>query len=505
MGQLKSQVMQQQTQALQQQEAGMSIQQKQMDLDSERGFMKAYTEANGDPEKALQLAPGYGVMPTYLYKVKDMLLGYQQKEAELDKTTLENKLAHNDMLHSVYQDAFDEKDPNKQAQLAADAGREALKKGLVTPQTAFQYNGPDSLKLYEGGLNTTKYVTTRAQAQKDIAEAGQKKLQTQVEQHKLDLYNTLMQTPQALQNRVNASVDPVKYPQLNAIAMNEAKNQPDIEGINATTEKYAAKVADIEKELDPRARQAKIADEIAKETDPRLLAARTQQAVQTEAATSPFKVAQAVATARQVRAGDNPAVANVAPGAVMQVTQQAMKLDEQYAKEKAIAETMGRFLDLAASGNKAAGSNIPLLGVETLNAANGIKRVNRDEITQYEGAGSLFDRIVGKLGKLAVGQPIPQDVLNDIRTMHQTLGNQSWQTYTNSIGALNNRFNSQFQPMWAAPNVMKPGAQQLPGGTPALPASIPAQYRSTAHYSAKTKSYYYSKDGGKSWVQVPAQ
>lgn len=45
----------------------------------------------------------------------------------------------------------------------------------------------------------------------------------------------------------------------------------------------------------------------------------------------------------------------------------------------------------------------------------------------------------------------------------------------------------------------KHAAQQAGPGAPAIPAAIPSQYRSTAHYSPSRKLFYYSTDGGKSW------
>ena len=171
-----------------------------------------------------------------------------------------------------------------------------------------------------------------------------------------------------------------------------------------------------------------------------------------------------MATAKALRQGDNPELAGVAPAAVVGVQNQAIKLDEQYSKEKAATEALGRVLDLAMSGNKAAGSNLPLMGVETLNAINGIKRVNSAEIHQYTQAGSLWDQIVGRVDKLTVGQPIPQNILNDMRTLHQTLGQQSYQNYTDSLKAINARSGASLSPKIEPPNISRGAA--APGGPP---------------------------------------
>lgn len=116
-----------------------------------------------------------------------------------------------------------------------------------------------------------------------------------------------------------------------------------------------------------------------------------------------------------------------------------------YADAKAAAEEIQSVIDLVKSGNKAAGSNLPLLGVGSLNAINGIKRMNKAEIDQYQGAGSLWDRITGKAGNLAAGQPIPADVLADIEQLHRTLADGSLRKYKGEVDAINKSHGSSFK------------------------------------------------------------
>ena len=108
----------------------------------------------------------------------------------------------------------------------------------------------------------------------------EKQPQYDVERLQRDLYQTLATNPQALQARVDASIDRTKYPELNAIAFNEAKNAGDYKGINAAIEKYAATVAEIEKETNPNVRAARVA-----------------QAEAMARATNPFKIQLAAQTA----------------------------------------------------------------------------------------------------------------------------------------------------------------------------------------------------------------
>lgn len=205
-----------------------------------------------------------------------------------------------------------------------------------------------------------------------------------------------------------------------------------------------------------------------------------------ERVTSPFKIAQQVAAAKALRAGDNPAVAGVAPAGIAAAQTAATKLDQEYIKAKSATDAMGHLLDLTEKGNKAAGVNVPLVGVETLNAINGIKRINSAEIDQYGSAGNLLDQIKGKIGKLTVGKPMPQDIIDDVRELHQTLGQQGYQNYTNGLASLNNRTGAKFQPNIPAPNIRK--------GPAAAAGSPPIVQKSKS-----TGQYRYSTDEGKTW------
>jgi hypothetical protein len=215
---------------------------------------------------------------------------------------------------------------------------------------------------------------------------------------------------------------------------------------------------------------------------------KTAQAVATEQATAPIKTQVAVNTARAIREADNPALAKVPPGLAQHTVTEATKLDTDYADAKRGMEDIGRVLDLADAGNKAAGANVPLMGVGAVNAVNSIKRINSAEIRQYGTAGSLFDRIQGKLQGWTEGKPIPTDVLNDMRELHDVLGQEAYKTYTTKLNSLNSRTGAAFQPTMEAPNIR---------GTKIPPGAIMG--------TSSTGRKGYSVDGGKTWVPLPAQ
>jgi len=278
--------------------------------------------------------------------------------------------------------------------------------------------------------------------------------------------------PQTVANKVNGLADPNRYPEINArgqFRLQQSLNDGE-----------------------PEEKQAKILDEIdaevrdrAKATDPQIAAFKIKEDRDREAALSGLKVQQAVAIQKATRVGENPAVANVAPAAVEGVQNKAMKLDSDYIAAKASADDIDKLLTLAEQGNKAAGANVPLLGVAAINAVNGIKRMNSAEISQYGTAGSLLDKIQGKLQGWTEGQPIPKDVLEDARTLHGMLTETAYKKYIDGLGALNNRSGSTYKP-----GMPPPAARAAPATTAAPQHKVgdTVQYQGTPHKIKEIKA-----------------
>ena len=298
---------------------------------------------------------------------------------------------------------------------------------------------PSNLKQVIDGMIAQSQKATQEQREQATAAAANKKttLETGLMQNKLDFAKRLMTEPGLVEQTVAGVVDPQKYPDIYKRTVSTAKLA-------------AAQGQDVQAAID---KGGEAATAIEKETNPDVMAARTKQALMTETALNPLKLAQQLAVAKAMRAGDNPAVQGVAPAAINEVQNKAISLDQQAVKAKSATEQLGKILDLAESGNKAAGKNVPLVSVETLNAINGIKRINSAEITQNSNLGTLYDQVVGKMKGWTEGQPIPQDVLKDVRALHQALGTQGYQEYTDGLNALNTRTGAQFKPAVGPPNI----------------------------------------------------
>jgi hypothetical protein len=95
-------------------------------------------------------------------------------------------------------------------------------------------------------------------------------------------------------------------------------------------------------------------------------------------------------------------------------------------------QTMDDFITSAKGGNKAAVKIVPLEGALEITTSQGVKRINRNEIEQISGAGSLFDKIKGELGGTVTGKDIPDSVLNDMQALGKILRKNGYQKYSDT-------------------------------------------------------------------------
>lgn len=289
-----------------------------------------------------------------------------------------------------------------------------------------------------------KIDTSAAAGKKDIAQANEADVSTQIKQLELNLRKGA--GPDTIATGVDAIIPAAQFPEQNKRAKDTAalvlKLTGDPAKASAAVEKVAGEIGDLQKARN-------------------MIPVEVDRAKAVEAGVGPLRTQQAVNQARSLRAGDNAAVAKVAPSAIAAVQEHAIKLDQAYATAKDASDSLQTIIDAAEHGNKAAGANLPLVGVETLNALNGIKRVNSAEISQYGTAGSLLDKIKGKIGGLVSGQPIPNEVMEDIRSLHSQLGDNAFQKYAGELDALNKRTGSAYKPTYGAPKTSGTALQPI--------------------------------------------
>jgi hypothetical protein len=135
------------------------------------------------------------------------------------------------------------------------------------------------------------------------------------------------------------------------------------------------------------------------------------------------------------------------------------------------ADEMENFINLARQGNKAAYANMPVAGVLEITTSNGMTRINRNELEAYGGAGSLMDKLKGKIGGAVSGAKIPKDVLDDIEQLHNSIRQGAENAYNQKLDAINQNYHANFKPVTAA----KPAGGMINVISPeGVPGTIPA-------------------------------
>ena len=105
------------------------------------------------------------------------------------------------------------------------------------------------------------------------------------------------------------------------------------------------------------------------------------------------------------------------------------KAEQDYNSAQSTVAMQRQLIKDAKAGNKEAVRIVPLEGALQITTSQGVHRINRTEVDQYGQAGSLFDRIMGRIGSGVSGKSIPDDVLEDMDAMTQELGKNAYNRY----------------------------------------------------------------------------
>jgi hypothetical protein len=116
------------------------------------------------------------------------------------------------------------------------------------------------------------------------------------------------------------------------------------------------------------------------------------------------------------------------------------KAEQVYRTGSQSADEMQAMIDGARSGNKVFSAALPLEGALAINTSQGVKRINRTEVDQIAGAGSLFDKIHGEIGKLTAGQAIPENILKDQEQLVKLLKNGAYKNYSDTFDSAQTRY-----------------------------------------------------------------
>ena len=145
--------------------------------------------------------------------------------------------------------------------------------------------------------------------------------------------------------------------------------------------------------------------------------------------------------------GSNAALANVPPHLITPATEAATKAGTEYAAAKSVSDRMNATMNAARKGNVVSYQIIPQEGTLQITTSQGVHRINKTEIDQYAGGGSLWQRMEGDFGKALSGKSIPASVLDDMAEIQKIQAEGARSKYENSLRTINQNFGSAFKPV----------------------------------------------------------
>jgi hypothetical protein len=173
---MQARTMQMRNAMLENQQRQLQFQQQTEDYQDQQKIRNLWsTSANGDLDQLLENAKKAGVGPRTIFPLQQNILNWKKEHAALDKATLDNNASRNDLLHAIFNPAFDETDPTKQQQLFEQGKQTAVSRGIIKPEVAagMIYPGPDGMKTLKSSFLTEKWLTADAQQQRAAAATQQ--------------------------------------------------------------------------------------------------------------------------------------------------------------------------------------------------------------------------------------------------------------------------------------------------------------------------------------------
>lgn len=137
-------------------------------------------------------------------------------------------------------------------------------------------------------------------------------------------------------------------------------------------------------------------------------------------------------------------LSEVDPKDYTEAKKEALKAETAYVAAQRASNDLNTFVSGAKAGNRVAAQYSPVEAVLQINAGAGVKRINRQEIDQMAGAGSIFDRIAGWAGHATAGQPIPPNILADMQNLSELLAGNAKAQRDSQLKAVDKIYNSKF-------------------------------------------------------------
>lgn len=156
------------------------------------------------------------------------------------------------------------------------------------------------------------------------------------------------------------------------------------------------------------------------------------------------------------------------------------KVEGDYQDAATKADLIRDAIKQAQSGNKMAGAFQGMLATLGITTMEGVKRINAVELGIPTGAGSIWDRVQGELGKWTVGQPMDADLQKDLIGLADTIQAASYKKYKTQHDSIVKRYGLTDEEAIAGPTgtqVNAPtvgtieGGYRFKGGNPSDPNS----------------------------------
>jgi hypothetical protein len=116
------------------------------------------------------------------------------------------------------------------------------------------------------------------------------------------------------------------------------------------------------------------------------------------------------------------------------------KVEQPYLDAREKAQTIRNVVQAARGGNMEAASVQSLLGTLGLITAEGVKRINTTELEQVAGAGDLFTRIRGQIGRLTAGQPLAEPLPTNLIGLADLLDKGAYEKYASGFARTTGRY-----------------------------------------------------------------
>ena len=436
MQQLRNAQTQQQTAQLQQTALSQENQQRALQLqDSQtlRSLAPQHIQKDSDgnvtgfdTQGLIRDAASKGVNPNTLNQMQTQYLDTVQKKAQISKEQREEENASNDKAYQILEGVRSLTDPQQQQQNFLASIPKLQKLGIDTSKYPQQLpNDPAAQKQmfdsFESTLGVHKQVLADAETQAKTAKDASA---VALENIKVNLSKN--SKPGDFDKQIDAIAPPTgANAALNARTkanVNASLQRGDFESANKYIEAASSEIGAIEKETNPQVQANKVATAKAEGEARANIEAQTARGSQAALATVPVHL--------------------VAPA-----TAAAEKANKEFADAKSVSDRMNATMDAARKGNVVSYQIIPEEGTLQITTSQGVHRINKTEIDQYAGGGSLWQQMQGHFGKALTGKSIPDSVLNDMAEIQKIQAEGAQSRYENTLGSINQTYGSKFEPV----------------------------------------------------------